>query len=109
MSEKRNDAYEIAESREKAAEKLSEDAIHHEVVASVCKMSDVKADMKVEILLQSIKDLAVVFNIIREFNQRGELSNKDYAEILEVMTSKFYDEGGEVEFDPRRYSNYEYA
>jgi hypothetical protein len=109
MDDENKKADVIASERELFANSLEEAKIHQEVIINVCEMEEISPEMKVEIMLQSIKDLAVVFHNIKYCNSKKLISDKEYMNILEIIISKFHQSGSDVDFDPRRYSNYEYV
>ncbi|MCE7737669.1 MAG: hypothetical protein GPJ54_22450 [Candidatus Heimdallarchaeota archaeon] len=89
----------IARDREEFASTLSQNDIYKQVVRNAIKL-DAPIDMKAEILLSSIPDLAVIYSQLKFNNRIGDLSNDDLAEFLALIIEKIEASSKEVEFNP---------
>lgn len=89
----------IARDREEFANTLSQNDIYKQVVRNAIKL-DAPIDMKAEILLSSIPDLAVIYSQLKFNNRIGDLSNDDLAEFLALIIEKIEASSKEVEFNP---------
>lgn len=89
----------IARDREEFANTLSQNDIYKQVVRNAIKL-DAPIDMKAEILLSSIPDLAVIYSQLKFNNRIGDLSNDDLAEFLALIIEKIEASSREVEFNP---------
>lgn len=89
----------IARDREEFANTLSQNDIYKQVVRNAIKL-DAPIDMKAEILLSSIPDLAIIYSQLKFNNRIGDLSNDDLAEFLSLIIEKIEASSKEVEFNP---------
>ncbi len=89
----------IARDREEFANTLSQNDIYKQVVRNAIKL-DAPIDMKAEILLKAIPDLAVIYSQLKFNNSIGDLSNDDLAEFLALIIEKIEASSKEVEFNP---------
>ncbi len=87
---------------------LSERQINREVVNNVLNLTGVDISMKCDILLQSIKDLATTFTILKSFYEVGRISEEEYAEFLKNFVNKLKSARRMVDLDPRKMSSVNY-
>ncbi|MHA2251798.1 MAG: hypothetical protein ACXAD7_15655 [Candidatus Kariarchaeaceae archaeon] len=95
---KSKDFEKMANEREEFAQTLSDYDIWKQVVQSAITI-EADPEMKANILITSIPDIGVIFTQLKEINQNGDLSNKEYRQIVEICMKKL--ENQMVDFDPR--------
>ena len=92
----------MAEAREEYATTLSDLEIWRNIVLKIIKL-EIENDMKVDILMQSISDIGTIFGQLKFYNTKGELTNKDYHDLLEICIAKYEQQKGIVDFNPLTY------
>ncbi len=98
-------AEDIAKEREDFAETLSQNEIWRQVVRNAIKM-DAPIEMKADILLKAIPDLAVIYSQLKFNNRIGDLTNDELVEFLRIIIERIEQTTGEVEFNPLKMKDY---
>ena len=89
----------IAKEREDFADTLSQNEIWRQVVRNAIKM-DASIEMKADILLGAIPDLAVIYSQLKFNNRIGDLTNDELANFLKIIIERIEQKSSEVEFNP---------
>lgn len=92
-------SHDIAKEREIYAKTLSQKDIWRSVVRNAIKMK-ASVDMKADILLNAIPDLGVIYGHLRFNNKIGDLDNKEFFALLEIILNKLEIKRNEIEFNP---------
>lgn len=95
---------EMAKKREIEASKLTDMDIWKTVISKVVELPDTPLDIKVDILIQSVPDIGVIFGQLKYQNSIGKVNDKDYHDMLEICISKLEKKKELVDFDPRTYT-----
>lgn len=99
-------AEDIAKEREDFAETLSQNEIWRQVVRNAIKI-DAPIEMKADILLKAIPDLAVIYSQLKFNNRIGDLSNDELAEFLRIIIERIELSSTEIEFNPLKMNDTE--
>ncbi len=87
--------------RELEARYYSDLDIHREVFKNLIKL-DCDLDMKIEIMLQAIPDIAVCYLLLKESYKSHALTLDEYEQYLEATLKKLEENiGVSYDFDPR--------
>lgn len=89
----------IAKEREDFADTLSQSEIWRQVVRNAIKM-DASVEMKADILLGAIPDLAVIYSQLKFNNRIGDLTNDELANFLNIIIERIEQTTSEIEFNP---------
>lgn len=89
----------LAEEREEYANTLSTFDIWRQVVRNAVKM-DAEIETKVDILLGAIPDIGVIYSQLRFNNKIGDLTNKEYHDILESCLERLNLTRKDIDFNP---------
>jgi len=95
---KSKDFEKMAIEREEFAQTLSDYDVWKQVVRSAITI-EADPEMKANILITSIPDIGVIFTQLKEICQNGDLSHKEYRQIVDICMKKL--ENQMVDFDPR--------
>lgn len=93
----------LADEREEFAQSISDLEIARHVVQQVLQLSE-GDEMKVSILMDAIPDIGTIFANLKFFNREGQLSNRDFHDMLEVCLIKYHERKGIVDFNPLTYN-----
>ena len=93
----------MAKQREEESKLISDSDVYASMVENIVKL-DVDYEMKVDILHQSITDVGTIFGLLKMQNDKGNLSNLDLYNILEIFIAKLERERKSIDYNPLKYS-----
>lgn len=92
----------MAKKREAEASKITDLDVWKSVVSKAIELR-VDATVKADILLQAIPDIGVIFAQLKHHNNSGNLTDKEYHDILKICVEILETKMGIVDFDPLKY------
>jgi len=98
----------IVNEREAISLSLTDSQINREVVNNVLRLEGVNTEMKCDILMSSIKDLATIFAILKQYFEVGRIQKKEYVAFLNNFVRRLQNDKKLVKFDPRKLSSVNY-
>lgn len=90
---------ELARKRERLANAIGQEEIWQVVVRNALSMN-ATIEMRADILLDAIKDLAIIFKYLKINHDEGRIDHDEYALLLERCIKKIETSKDDREFNP---------